>query len=194
MQSGHIRANGRWWILKVREWVVKDGKNKRIDTYKKLRLIRHNESASHIPNDVQALADLELAKVNVGQGQGQSADSVKAYFERFLASGVGRTGRPLEDSTLRSYKKDYKTIEALIPDMQMRQVRTPDINRIFRALIENDADKYRATSSYRNIRNFLSGVFRAAVGEGAIEVNPVRDAMVLRGNEADTHAYSLAVR
>jgi len=182
--------NGRWWILKVREWVKKDGARKRLDTYKKLRLVRHNENGSGIPGDVQALADLELAKINVGQGQGQSADSLQEYIEQYLATGVGRDGRRLEDSTVRSYRKDFNTIKHLIPDIQVRQFRTPDINRIFKALIEEDVDDYRATTSYRNIRNFLSGVFRCAVGEGAIDFNPVRDAMVLRGNDSDTHAYT----
>jgi integrase len=191
VQSGHIRANGRWWILKVREWVVKDGAKKRVDSYKKLRQIRHNEKPPAVPGDVQALANLELAKINVGQGQGQSADSLKSYLESFLDTGVGRTGRRLEDSTLRSYQRDYSVIKELIPDMQLRQVRTPDINRIFRALIERDGDDMRATSAYRNIRNFLSGAFRAAVGDGAIDFNPVRDAMALQGNESDTHAYTL---
>jgi integrase len=49
----------------------------------------------------------------------------------------------------------------------------------------------RATSSYRNIRNFLSGVFREAVGEGAVDFNPVRDAMVMTGKHSDTHAYTM---
>jgi len=190
MQSGHIRVNGRWWILKVREWVVKDGAKKRVDSYKKLRQVRYNEGTK-VPGDVQALADLELAKVNVGQGQGHSADSLPSYIERFLQNGVGRTGRRLEDSTIRSYRRDYDAIKELMPDIQMRQVRTPDINKIFRSLIERDGDDMRATSAYRNIRNFLSGVFRQAVGEGAVDFNPVRDAMVLSGNESDTHAYSL---
>jgi integrase len=38
----------------------------------------------------------------------------------------------------------------------------------------------------------LSGAFRAAVGEGLVDFNPVRDAMVVSGNDADTHAYTLA--
>jgi hypothetical protein len=88
MQSGHVRVNGRWWILKVREWVVKDGVKRRVDTYKTLREIRHNEGGT-VPNDVQALADLELAKVNLGQGQGQSADSIKSYLESYSFDDVG---------------------------------------------------------------------------------------------------------
>jgi integrase len=191
MQSGHIRVNGRWWILKVREWVVKDGVRKRVDSYKKLRQVRHNEKDA-VPNDVQALADIELAKVNIGQGQGQSADSVKSYLETYLATGVGsKTRRKLRDVTIQSYKRDYNVIKDFIPDIQLRQVRTPDINRIFDALIEDDGDTIRAQSAYNNIKNFLSGAFRSAVGAGLIDFNPVTAAHSIGGNEADTHAYSL---
>jgi integrase len=191
MQSGHVRVNGRWWILKVREWVVKDGVKRRVDTYKKLREIRHNEGGT-VPNDVQALADLELAKVNLGQGQGQSADSVKSYLESYLTAGIGsKTRRKLRDVTIESYKRDYNVIKDFIPEMQLRQVRTPDINRIFDSLIEDDGDTVRAQSAYNNIKNFLSGAFRSAVGAGLIDFNPVTAAHSVGGNEADTHAYSL---
>jgi len=193
MQGGHIRVNGRWWILKVREWVVKDGVKQRIDTYKKLRQTHHNEKSSNVPGDVQALADLELARVNVGQGQGQSADSVKSYLESYLDAGVGsKTRRKLRDVTIQSYKRDYNVIKDFIPDMQLRQVRTPDINRIFDSLIEDDGDTVRAQSAYNNIKNFLSGAFRSAVGAGLIDFNPVTAAHSIGGKEADTHAYTLA--
>src|SRR5216684_3198236 len=159
MQSGHIRRNGRWWILKVREWVVKDSVKKRVDSYKKLREIRHDD-AEQAPADVQALANLELAKVNIGQGQGQSADSVKSYLEGYLAAGVGsKTRRKLRDVTIESYKRDYNVIKDFVPDMQLRQVRTPDINRIFDALIEDDSDTIHPQSTYNKAKNFLSGAF-----------------------------------
>jgi len=191
MQSGHIRRNGRWWILKVREWVVKDGVKRRIDSYKKLREIRHNDS-EQAPADVQALANLELAKVNVGQGQGQSADFVKSYLEGYLAAGIGsKSRRKLRDSTVQSYKSDYNLIKDFIPDMQLRQVRTPDINRIFDALIEDDGDTIRPQSTYNRAKNFLSGAFRSAVGAGLLDFNPVTAAHSIDGKEADTHAYSL---
>jgi integrase len=191
MQSGHIRVNGRWWLLKVREWVVKDGVKRRVDSYKKLREVRHNEGGA-VPNDVQALADLELAKVNIGHGQGQSADSVKSYLESYIAAGIGsKTRRKLRDVTVQSYRRDYNVIKEFIPDMQMRQVRTPDINRIFDALIEDDGNTVRAQSAYNNIKNFLSGAFRSAVGAGMVDFNPVTAATSIGGNEANTHAYSL---
>lgn len=192
MQTGHIRVNGRWWILKMREWVVKDGLKRRVDTYKKLRQVQHSEGGDNVPGDVQALANVELAKVNIGQGQGQSADSVESYLESYLAAGVGsKTRRRLRDVTVQSYKRDYNVIKDFIPDIQLRQVRTPDINRIFDALIEDDGDTVRAQSAYNNIKNFLSGAFRSAVGAGLIDFNPVTAAHSIGGNEADTHAYSL---
>jgi hypothetical protein len=80
------------------------------------------------------------------EGQGQSADSVKSYIEKHFDSGMGRDGRRLGGSTLRGYRQDHNTIKDSIPDIQRRQVRTPDINRIFKALIEQDVDDYRATS------------------------------------------------
>src|SRR5216684_6322383 len=191
MQSGHIRVNGRWWILKVREWVVKDGVKRRIDSYKKLREIRHNDS-EQTPADVQALANLELAKVNIGQGQGQSADSVKSYLEGYLAAGVGsKTRRKLRDVTIESYKRDYNVITDFIPDMQLRQVRNPDINRIFDALIEDDSDTIHPQSTYNKAKNFLSGAFRTAVGTGLLDFNPVTAAHSIDGRDANTHAYSL---
>src|SRR5260370_1899691 len=117
MQSGHIRVNGRWWILKVREWVQKDGSKRRVDSYKKLRLVRHNENGSGVPGDVQALADLELAKVNIGQAQGQSADSVKSYLESYLAAGVGsKTRRKLRVVTMQSYRRHHHVTTYFVPD------------------------------------------------------------------------------
>ena len=84
-------------------------------SYKKLREIRHNEGGT-VPNDVQALADLELAKVNLGQGQGQSADSVRSYLESYLTAGIGsKTRRKLRDVTIESYKRDLQRHQRLHP-------------------------------------------------------------------------------
>ena len=172
---------------------MRDGIKQREDCYKKLRMVQHAEKTGSVPNDVQALADLELARVNIGQGQGQSADSVQSYLESYLAAGIGsKTRRKLRAVTTDSYRRDYNVIKDFIPQMQMRQVRTPDINRIFDMLIEDDGDTRRAQSAYNNVKSFLSGAFRTAVGAGMIEFNPVTAAHSISGNEADTHAYSLS--
>jgi integrase len=194
MQKGSIRVNGRWWILKVREWVTKDGVKKRLDTYRKLALVQDHKANpdGSAPNSVRALANLEVAPINAGQRQGQSADSLKSYLEGYIAAGIGsKSRRKLRDVTIQSYKRDYDVIEDLIPNIQLRQVRTPDINRIFDMLIEADGDNIRAQSAYNNIKNFLSGAFRSAVGAGLIDFNPVTAAHSVEGKDADTYAYSL---
>jgi integrase len=74
--------------------------------------------------------------------------------------------------------------------MELRKVRTPDINQIMRA-VGQDGER-RAQTVYYNLKNFLSSAFRYAVGHGFIESNPVRDAIIPEGEDSDTHAYTLA--
>jgi site-specific recombinase XerD len=137
------------------------------------------------------LANMELAKINVGQGQGQSADSVKSYLESYIAAGIGsKTRRKLRDVTIQSYKRDYNGIKDFIPDRQLRQVRTTDINRIFDALIEDEGDTIRAQSAYNNIKSFLSGAFRSAVGTGLIDFNPVTREASAETKPIRTHTRS----
>jgi integrase len=194
MQKGSIRISGKWWYLKVRENVIENGQSVRKPMYHKLAPVDQFRPSSNgePPTAIRAMADEKLAPINSGKREGLSADSWKAYLESYLASGLGTDGRPVRKVTLKSYRRDYKIIEDLIPDIQLRNVRTPDMNKLFKALIAADGDDMRATSSYRNVRNFLSGAFRAAVGEGLVDFNPVRDAMVVSGNDADTYAYTLA--
>jgi integrase len=85
----------------------------------------------------------------------------------------------------------FKLVKPNLPVMELRRVRTPDINQLLRRVAENDGEDKRAHTVYRNLKNFLSSAFRYAVGRGLIEFNPVRDAIIPRGAESDTYAYSL---
>lgn len=196
MQKGSIRISGKWWYLKIREDVTEKGvliPNKIV--YHKLLPVAQYPASSNgnPPTAVQVMADEKAASANSKRQSGAalSADSFKSYLESYIAAGIGANGRQVRKSTLVSYKRDFNVIKHLIPNMPLRNVRTPDINKIFSALIQEDGDNIRATSAYRNVRNFLSGAFREAVGNGLVEFNPVRDARVLEGNDADTHAYTL---
>ncbi len=193
MQKGSLRISGKWWYLKVRENVTENGQSIRRLMYHKLAPVDRYRPSSNgePPSAIRAMADEKLAPINTGKREGLSADSWKSYLESYLASGLGADGRPVRKVSLKSYRRDYNIIKNLIPDIQLRNVRTPDINKLFKALIATDGADIRATSSYRNVRNFLSGAFRAAVGDGLVDFNPVRDAMVLSGNDADTYAYTL---
>jgi integrase len=194
MQKGSIRISGKWWYLKVRENVTENNRSTRKLMYHKLAPLAQYRPSSNgePPAAIRAMADEKLAPINAGKREGFSADSWKSYLESYLASGLGADGRPVRKVTLKSYRRDYQIIKDLIPDVQLRGIRTPDINKLFKTLIVEDGDNMRATSAYRNVRNFLSGAFRAAVGDGLVDFNPVRDAMAVRGNDADTHAYTLA--
>ena len=193
MQKGSIRISGKWWYLKVRENVTENGQSVRKPTYYKLAPVDEYRPSSNgePPSAIRAMANEKLAPINAGKREGFSADSFKFYLESFLKTGTGANGRPVRQVTLKTRRRDFKVVKDLIPDIQLRNVRTPDINRLFKALIAKDGDKVRSTSAYRNVRNFLSGAFRAAVGEGLIDFNPVRDAMSISGNGPDTHAYTL---
>jgi integrase len=193
MQKGSIRISGKWWYFKVRENVIENGQRVRKQMYHKLAPVAQYPASSNDgpPAAIRAMADEKLAPINAGKREGLSADSFKSYLESYLKTGLGADGRPVRRVTLKSYRRDYKVVADLIPDIQLRNVRTPDINRLFKALIAEDGDEIRATSAYRNVRNFLSGAFRAAVGDGLADFNPVRDAMVISGNDADTRAYTL---
>jgi len=193
MQKGSIRISGKWWYLKVRENVTENGQSTRKIMYHKLAPVDQFRPSSNgePPTAVRAMAEEKLAPINAGKREGLSADSWKSHLETYLTSGLGADGRPVRKVTLKSYKRDYTVIKDLLPDIQLRNVRTPDINRLLKALIARDGDDVRATSAYRNIRNFLSGAFRSAVGDGLIDFNPVRDAMAVTGKDTDTHAYTL---
>jgi integrase len=97
----------------------------------------------------------------------------------------------LRAKTIKSYHDMFKLLKPHLPVMELRRVRTPDINQLLRRVAENDGEDKRAHTVYRNLKNFLSSAFRYAVGRGLIDFNPVRDAIIPRGKESDTYAYSL---
>jgi integrase len=197
MQTGNIRINGKWWLLKVRENVTENGIAKRKDTYHKLGLVSEYRPSSNgdAPPSIRALAAEKVAPINAGRNEGLSVDSLKSYLEWYLTylegGGLGPQGKKLRASSLRANKRDFNTIKNLLPDMPLRSIRAPHINAVFEKLVARDGANLRKTSNYRSIRNFLSGAFKIAVGKGKVEFNPVRDTMVIQGGDSDTHAYTL---
>lgn len=189
MQRGSIIKWGNSWRLKYRETVVKDGVKVRRDVYKNLAPVgrEHQTKAS-----VQPLADLILAPLNAETRQPQSVDSLYSFLETFLATGEGGRGRRLQHTTIGAYRDVFKILFPHLPDIELRRVRTPDIDRLLRRAAEADGEDRRAQTTYRNMKNFLSSAFRYAVRHGLIDFNPVREAAIPEGNEADTYAYNLA--
>ena len=194
MQRGSIKQHGNYWVLKYRETVVKDGVRVRKDSYRKLAPIDRNHQPKQdgtAPDSVRALADVELAPLNAGLREPQSADSLLSFLESFLAKGEGGRGRKLQHATVGAYQDMFKILLPHLPDMELRRVRTPDIDRLLRRVAESDGEDRRAQTTYRNLKNFLSSAFRYAVRNGLVDFNPVRDAAIPEGEDSDTYAYSL---
>jgi len=189
MQKGAIRQHGKFWWLKYREDVLENGVRVRKTVNKKLAPISREYQTEQ---SVRALADVILAPLNAGTHQTNSVDSVQAFLESFLAKGEGGRGHKLRQSTVKSYQDMYKIAKPHLPQMELRKVRTPDINVIMRAVAaEDDGDDRRAQTVYYNLKNFLSSAFKYAVRDGLVDFNPVREAAIPVGAETDTHAYSL---
>src|SRR5271163_171733 len=189
MQRGSIKEHGKWWVLKYREDVLENGIKVRKDVYKKLAPIDRQHQTRE---SVQALADVALASVNVADRPALSADSVQSFLEMFLTKREGGRGHALRPKTVASYTDMFRIAKPFLPQMELRKVRTPDINQIMRSVAAEDGNERRAQSVYYNLKNFLSSAFRYAVGHGLIDSNPVRDAIIPEGEDSDTHAYTLS--
>jgi integrase len=192
MQTGSIKKHGKWWTLKYRSDVLVSGVKTRKDCYKKLAPIDRDHQAKpdgSPPEKVRMLANLELAPLNAGLHQPHSGDKIVPFLEAFILKGEGGRGRALNPTTIRSYKDMFRLGKPYIPDIELRQVRTPHIDKVLRDVAM--AGDRRAQSVYANLKNFLSSAFRYAVRHGLVESNPVRDAAIPQGNPSDTHAYTL---
>jgi len=189
MQRGAIKKHGKFWVLKYREDVLQNGVRVRKEVYKKLAPANSREYQTK--ESVQKLADVILAPLNAGLHQAQSVDTLETFLESFVAKGQGGSGRKLQHSTLKNYTVMLNLVRPHLTAIELRQVRTPYIDRLLRAVAENDGEKRRAHTTYRNLKNFLSSAFKYAVRDGLVDFNPVREAAIPVGAETDTHAYSL---
>jgi integrase len=194
MQTGSIKKHGKWWTLKYRTNVLVNGVAQRKDVYKKLARVDRDHQPKpdgSAPEKVKALANLELAPLNAGQAQVYSGDTVDSFLLAFLKKGEGGRGRALNNTTKLSYKTMYRLAKDFLPKIELRQVRTPHIDKLLRDIAAADGADRRAQSVYANLKNFLSSAFRYAVRHGLVDSNPVRDVAIPQGNPSDTHAYTL---
>jgi hypothetical protein len=184
MQRGSIKKHGKFWVLKYREAVLVNGAVTRKDVYKKLAPIDRDHQTKE---SVQPLADVLLAPLNVGDRPIQSGDSLTTFLDTFVASGLGGRGEVLKPSTVKHYERMRNLLKPhLVPDIELRKVRTPYVDRVLRAAASTG--KVAAHTTFRNLKAFLSTAFRSAIRSGAIDSNPVRDAAIPRGKGANTYA------
>lgn len=188
MQKGSIRRNGNWWIWKGREKVLVNGHTVWKDVYRKLAPVDRQHQTKE---SVQRLADIEAMKLNATASTALSGDSFSTYLENFITAGIGGRGNPLNPTTIRSYRVMYKLMLPYIGGLELRKVRTPDINKIFEQVRRDSGPEGRAHTVYRNLKHFLNSAFRRAIAQGLVEFNPVRDSISITGNPIDTHKTTL---
>jgi integrase len=191
MQRGEIRQWGKNWQLRYWQTEFRDGKVIKHRVAKKLAPISREYQTAE---SVQALADQILLPLNLGNKTPESTDSLDTYLQTFLEHGEGGRGEMLKPSTLAGYRDVFRLVRPHIVGLELRKVRTPDIDRILRAVAAAGGRKKKnklAHSTHLNTKNFLSSAFRYAVRHGVVDSNPVRDAAIPRGEAADTYAYSI---
>jgi integrase len=197
VQQGSFKQNGKFWWFKYRETVTEKGVAVRKDRQVKLALISEHppKRDGSAPDSIRAMSVSHVAPVNSKESTPLSADKLLNFLETFLAKGEGGRGRMLAKSTLRSYKDLFKILKPQLPNIELRQVRTPHIDKLLRDVAEADDASdtgRRAHTQYVNMKNsFLNSAFKYAVRYGLIDLNPVREAAIPEGKEADTYAYTL---
>jgi integrase len=184
MQKGTIRRVGNCWLLRYYEPVLVDGKI--VKKAKAKKLATYDPELYRTEEDVRPLADLILAPINARTAQAESTQTVASFLEHVYLPYIRETKKP---STVMSYAVMLKLVKPYLGRLELRQVRTVDVDRILKAIADS---KPRAHTTLRNAKTFLSGGFRYAKRVDAIRDNPVRDSVVPRGLPArKTPAYTL---
>lgn len=188
MQKGTIRQNGNWWIWKGREKVLVNGKAVLKDVYRKLAPVDRQHQTKE---SVQRLADIEAMKLNATASTALSGDSFDTYLDNFITAGIGGRGNPLNPTTIGSYRVMFRLMQPYLNGLELRKVRTPDINKIFEQVRRDSGPDGRAHTVYRNLKHFLNSAFKRAIAQGLVEFNPVRDSISITGNPIETHKTTL---
>jgi len=189
MQRGQIRMwpkiNPTYWQL--RYWTTELVNGKPVKKRKAVKLADISREYQ-TEKSVEPLAQKYLLPLNLGTHRPESTDTLDTFLRAFLQRGEGGQGKKLKKSTLGGYQAAYNSLQPYLKDMELRQVRVVDIDRLLQAVANNTNF---AKTTYANMKNFLSSAFRQAARQGLINLNPVRDAAVPQGKRPNTHAYSV---
>lgn len=182
MQSGYIYKNGKFWTLRYYEMVLDNGREIRKQKAHKLAPV-----SSQYPNktSVRHLADAFLAPLNGRQLRPESSQCVVDFLQHTYLPHVKATKRP---STCKGYHDMFKIVRDHLVDVTMHEFRTPEADALMRAVA---GEKQRAHTTHRNLKSFLSGAFKYAKRNGAVNENPIRDVEIPRGKpKADRAPYT----
>jgi integrase len=135
---------------------------------------------------VRPLAERYLQPAN--QGTPGDPQTVQQFIDLVYFPHAEKNKRP---STVHGYRKLYSGyIQNRIGGARLFAFRTRDAQR----LLDQIATKHDLThQTFKNIKSFLSAVFKLAKRLGAVDQNPIRDTEAPKGKGSeDTHAYSEA--
>jgi integrase len=135
---------------------------------------------------VRLLAERYLQPAN--QGTAGDPQTVPQFVELVYFPHAEKNKRP---STVHGYRKLYSSyIQGRIGSARLFAFRTKDAQRL---LDQIAADNQLTHQTFKNIKNFLSAVFKLAKRLGAVDQNPIRDTEAPKGKPSrETHAYSEA--
>lgn len=183
MQKGYIYRNGKYWTLRYYEDVLEKGQPVRKQKTHKLAPIgdQYRNKTS-----VKTLADEYLAPINGHMRRPESSQRVVDFLEHTYLPHCRETLRP---STCGGYADMFRLVQPHLGEITLHEFRTPEADKLMR---DATAKKQRAHTTHRNLKSFLSGAFKFAKRNGAVNENPIRDVAIPRGKaKRDRAAYSL---
>src|SRR6266404_9124633 len=133
---------------------------------------------------VRPLAERYLQPAN--QGTPGDPQTVQQFIDLVYFPLAEKNKRP---STVHGYRKLHSAyIEQRIGSVRLFAFRTKDAQRL---LDQIAAENYLTHQTFKNIKSFLSAVFKLAKRLGSVDQNPIRDTEAPKGKDsAETHAYS----
>lgn len=183
MQRGYVYKNGNHWTLRYYEDVLENGVPVRKQKARKLAPVSDQYPTK---KSVRGLADEFLAPLNGRQRRPESSQRVVDFLKHTYLPHCREALRP---STCKSYMDMFKIVRDHLGNIPLHDFRTPEAHKLMRAVA---AEKVRAHTTHRALKSFLSGAFKYAKQNGAINDNPIRDAGIPKGKPAgETYAYSL---
>jgi integrase len=185
MQQGTVVRRGNWFYLRFYEPVLLDGKVvKRQKAVKLARVSREYGTAEAVR--AAGLAGQVLAPINTDSATAESGQLLAEFLELVYLPHVRAHLKP---STFKGYNDRFKLLKPHIEAIELRKVRTPDIERFMDGVA---AGKPRSNQTFLHLKAFLSGAFRYAQRKGLVVVNPVIPAKAPTGlPKGETSAYNL---
>ena len=180
-QRGWLYKKGGIYMLRWREEKAQaNGSVKIVQPSKSLGYFRTKSEA-------RRTADLEMRKIIAAIQNPESCMPLADFVEHHYFPHIEKRLRP---STVHNYKRLWKDYRHFWPELELRGFRTLDGNRTLERI---HAAKDVARNTLKNIKSFLSAVFKHARRTGVLDSpNPMIDVSLPSAREAeDTYAYTL---